>query len=447
MDDLNAVNGGLSDRRWTRLIPLFGLCIFFLYLDRYNIGLAAPAIKEGLGLSNAGIGTITGAFFLGSVIFQIPVLVLMARFGGRFVIAVSIMVWGLGASASGLAQTQDQLLVARVVVGIGEAAFHPAMYVLIALWFVERERGRANSFFFSFNMVAGVIATPLTGLMLEHLSWHVVLLLQGLPSIVLAVVWLVVYHDRPTRVFWLRPGEGARIEEAVAQEKAGRPSVASLGYRRALLNPTVLLLMLIFGLLGGVAGVFSLWLPTVIQATFTGLGFFAVGSLAAAPALVGGLTGIALGRYADRTNRYRSTTAVTMGVGALALVAGPLITSPRLLQILLLCVVAIGCLGTVPLFYTFPTWMLPPSAVGVGIGLINTTGALFGFGSSFLVGYLGDVLGSVPTAFSLLAVLLGLGAVLAALVLRNPTSTSSGPPRDVHPVTTPSLPSERAGSA
>ncbi|GAA4554509.1 MFS transporter [Pseudonocardia xishanensis] len=427
MDDLSAVPGGLSSRRWTRLIPLFGVCMFVLYVDRYNIALAAPVIQQDLGLSNADIGTITGVFFLGSVIFQIPLLASMARFGGKIVIAVSIFVWGLGASASGLAQTHDQLVVARLVVGIGEAAFHPAMYVLIALWFMERERGRANSIFFSFNMVAGVVATPLTGLMLEHMSWHTVLVLQGLPAIVLAVVWLIVYNDRPSRVFWLAPGEGELIEDAVAQEKKGRPSVASLGYRRALLNPTVLLLMLIYGLLGGVSGVFSMWLPTVIHATFRGLGPFAIGALAAAPALVGGLVAIALGRFADRTNRYRSTVAATMLVGALGLAAGPLIAEPRWLQIVLLCVVASGCVGVVPLFYASPTWMLPSAAVGVGIGLINTTGALFGFASSYLVGYLADALGSVPASFSLLALLLGLGALLAAVVLRNPDSSVSVP--------------------
>ncbi|MDQ2790800.1 MAG: MFS transporter, partial [Actinomycetota bacterium] len=83
-----------------RLVPFLGLLYFVNYLDRVNIGFAAPnGMRTELALSATMFGFASGVFFLGYLLLEVPSNLALARFGARRWIARIMVSWGIVAGA------------------------------------------------------------------------------------------------------------------------------------------------------------------------------------------------------------------------------------------------------------------------------------------------------------------------------------------------------------
>ena len=97
--------------------------------------------------------------------------------------------WGIVAAATAFVWDGASLIVARILLGIGEAGFFPGVIYLIACWFPERDRARAMSIFLLGIVIASVVGGPLSGATLELdgvlglEGWQWLFLVQGLPAI------------------------------------------------------------------------------------------------------------------------------------------------------------------------------------------------------------------------------------------------------------------------
>jgi MFS family permease len=116
--------------------------------DRYVISTLIEPIKADLHLSDTAIGFLTGTalaiFYTG---MGIPLGLIADRVNRRNLIALSIAVWSVMASACGAAQTFWQLLLARIGVGVGEAGGTPGSQSIISDLFPFRHRALATSIF------------------------------------------------------------------------------------------------------------------------------------------------------------------------------------------------------------------------------------------------------------------------------------------------------------
>jgi MFS family permease len=80
------------------------------------------------------------------MILQIPAGVLATRWGAKRVVTALMILWSLSAIGSGLAETRMEFYIARFVLGVFEGGVWPAVLVLLAAWFPQNERARANAF-------------------------------------------------------------------------------------------------------------------------------------------------------------------------------------------------------------------------------------------------------------------------------------------------------------
>ena len=104
-------------------LALLFMVSFFNYMDRYMLAVLLPAIKTDLQLSDTEIGFITGlAFTLFYATMGIPIARLADRYSRKNIIAIALSVWSVMTALCGLAQNFVQLAVARIMVGVGEAA-------------------------------------------------------------------------------------------------------------------------------------------------------------------------------------------------------------------------------------------------------------------------------------------------------------------------------------
>ena len=173
------------------------------YIDRSVLGLMVGPIKAELGITDTQFSLLQGfAFAIFYTLLGIPIAWLADRASRRNIIASGIAVWSLMTALCGLARTFGSMFLARVGVGVGEAALSPAAYSMIADLFPREKLGRALGIYssgvfigigLSFILVAKLIgmlntvSLPLVG---ELTPWRLTLIALGIPGLVVAALCL-----------------------------------------------------------------------------------------------------------------------------------------------------------------------------------------------------------------------------------------------------------------
>lgn len=393
------------------MIPVAAVLYMLAFLDRSNVAVILPFIDDpGMRLSAADQGLISGMFFVGYMILQIPAAILAHRWSAKNVVLILMVLWGLSATATGLVQTREQFLVARFALGLFQGGIWPAVLVLLVQWFPLRERARANSLWMTCLPLASILMAPLTGLLVEHYDWRAVLAFEGMLPILWAAIWWSAIADSPEKSRWVSRTEAAYISSVLAREELAKPGDRSSTYAAALRDRQVLTLLAIyFCWISGFYG-FGMWLPTVIK-NLTGGSAGIVGLITAVPYVFALVAMLALASWSDRTGNRTAAVAVPLLFAAAAMVAGQVIDEP-VIQIALLCVVAMGLYAPLGSFWTIPAGVLRIEVLAFALGLINAIGNLGGFLGPYLVGWLADRTGTDTSAYVALAVLLTAAAVM-----------------------------------
>lgn len=184
------------------------------FVDRTILALLVTPIQRDLGISDTSMGLLHGiAFAVFYCALGIPIARLSDQFSRRWIILLGMLIWSAMTALCGLAKNFLHLFVARVGVGVGEAALSPAAYSMIADSFPPKTLGRAlgvysSGVFFGAGiafMIGGAVigaleATPTIALPLvgEVRSWQVVFFLVGAPGVLFALLLLTV--PEPQRI-------------------------------------------------------------------------------------------------------------------------------------------------------------------------------------------------------------------------------------------------------
>ena len=134
---------------------------FIEYIDRVNISVAAPLIKTELHLSNTELGLALSAFGYCYVVFQIIFGYLGDKIGPRRMLALNGILWAGGTVLTGFATSLTSLVLARTVVGLGEAGTIPNATRAMSFWVPRVHRGFAQGFTHSAARLAAAITPPL----------------------------------------------------------------------------------------------------------------------------------------------------------------------------------------------------------------------------------------------------------------------------------------------
>ncbi|OGA96351.1 MAG: hypothetical protein A3E79_04240, partial [Burkholderiales bacterium RIFCSPHIGHO2_12_FULL_61_11] len=124
---------------WRRLVPAYAAGYFLSYGLRSVNAVIAPELMQELSITAAGLGLLTSAYFLAFGLFQLPLGLLLDRFGPRRVEAALLMVAAAGCALFGIGTTLVTLAVARALIGLGVSACLMASFKAFSQWFpVER---------------------------------------------------------------------------------------------------------------------------------------------------------------------------------------------------------------------------------------------------------------------------------------------------------------------
>jgi sugar phosphate permease len=428
MNEMHSIEGAdagtESQKRWFYLLPTIFVTYSLAYMDRANFGFGVAAgLGATLHISGKESSLLAGLFFLGYFAFQIPGAILARRYSVSKVVFATLVAWGTFAALTGVIRQFWLLALDRFLLGVAESLIFPVMLHLLTRWFTRSERSRANTFLILGNPVTVLWMSAMTGYLIERLGWQRTFIVEGLPAILWAFVWIAVVRDRPSDVKWLSPEMGVALERRIAEEQMDVAPVGAL--RKVLFRGDVLLLSALYFCWSlGIYG-FVLWLPTIVKqgaaASMTNTGLLsAIPYLAAIPLM------LLAGHIADKTQQHQSIVWPFLLIAGVALF-GSFLSAQRSFLLAFVClVIAGGCMYAPygPFFAIVPE-RVPGNVTAEVLAMINSCGALGGFFGSYLVGLLQTVTGNAQAGYLLMSLSLILSAGLMLLLRETPRASGA----------------------
>lgn len=231
--------------RPTRYRNVVVACLFAIsavaFMDRTNISIAGPQLRNEFALNNVQLGWIISAFLIGYACFQVVAGMLACKLGPRIVLAGALILWsGLSALTAsvgfGLPHALVALILLRFLLGISESVVYPAANQMVARWLPQQELGRANGWIFAGVGAGAGLSIPWLAWLNHHSGWRASFYFCALAGLVAALVWWSVARDSPEQHAWVHAAEREHILVTRPQGKAARGgNVSRQGLRSLLL--------------------------------------------------------------------------------------------------------------------------------------------------------------------------------------------------------------------
>ena len=182
---------------WRVTLP-FLAGYFVSYVYRSVNAIIGPDIARELGLSAAGLGLLTGIYFFAFALFQLPLGVLLDRYGPRRVNATLLLVAAAGGAWFALGQTAFELTAARALIGLGVSGCLMASFSAFALWYPPERIATMNGIAFASGMLGAVFATVPLEMALRVLHWREVFAGIVAATVLVSLVLFLVVPERGT---------------------------------------------------------------------------------------------------------------------------------------------------------------------------------------------------------------------------------------------------------
>lgn len=417
--------------RWFILF-LISLMYLIVYMDRSNISVAAPQITREFGLSDTQMGLVFSAFVWTYAVGQIPGGALGDRFGPKAILTAIMVWWALASGSTGFAVGFVSLLVARLVLGLGEAGAFPVATRGMQLWFPKSERGRIQGITNCFSRFA-VAITPLVAVsIMTSFGWRAIFYIFGSLGAIWAIVFHLIYRNRPEQHKRINRAELARIRGVNADgtivqlQTSKRPKVP---WRTILRSPNMWYIMIAYGCFFYGTYFFLTWYPTYLEVyrhfSLKSLGF--VASIPLFAAMTGDILGGSLCDWVyQRTGRLkisrRIVAAPAMLIAGVFLIPTALSRNP---WTALLCLA--GSFFFLDMVFA-PAWAVTMDVGGEFSGtvssIMNTAGAVGASASPLVFGFFAQKGSWVAPFFVTAGMLIG-GALIWAYLI-NPEKSVIG---------------------
>ena len=306
---------------WLVFALTFGLLISD-FMARQVLNAVFPLLKAEWSLSDGQLGLLSGIVALMVGLLTCPISLLADRVGRVKSIAVMAVLWSIATALCGLARNYEQMLAARVLVGVGEAAYGSVGIAVILSVFPKHLRATLTGAFMAGGLVGQVLGVAVGGAVAAAHGWRMAFLAIGIGGLVLAIAypWLV----RESRLSKERSGE---------HDQMARPSFRALFAGRRLKCAYVGSGLQLF-----IAGALPAWLPTYFVRYYD-LPLKDAASRAGLFLAIGGVGMVICGMISDRVvhgTARRAMLSALYCVGCALLLSAALWFGPGVPQLLLL---------------------------------------------------------------------------------------------------------------
>jgi len=416
---------GQKKRIWIYVF-LFTLTLIN-YIDRISLSVASTALKQEFDISPVAMGYLLSSFVWLYFVALIPMGYLVGRYGPKQVNSWGIGVWSLATLCTAFATGFFSLFGCRLVMGAGEATTYPAGARVVRDWMPAGERGLATAVFHSGSLVGPAVGAIGFGWLITTFGWRIAFVAAGAIGSVWLAAWLK-WYQHPAKARWLGAEElreitaGSAAGPALAQVPAARP----LGIRGLVRSRTMWAIGLSHGCAVYATYFFLTWLPNYLQAE-KGLSVMTSSLYTAVPYLGAAVLAIAIGRCSDLAVRGKAAHAGhrRFAVAAVLIASSVIFLVPALsgtAAILLVITLSLACCASaVSLDLSLVNDLVRSGEdVGTAAGFITAVGNLFGLLAPIVTGYVVAGTGGFAMAFTVVGVLLVVGAALQVFGANRP---------------------------
>jgi predicted MFS family arabinose efflux permease len=398
-----------SAARTRRVFPwvVFALTFALLlsdYMSRQVLSAVFPYLKQAWGLTDTQLGTLTSVVALAVAVLAAPLSLVGDRWGRVRAIVVMAIVWSLATVGSALAGGYGHLLIARLLIGVGEAAYGSVGLAVVLALFAPHRRASLTGAFMAGGSFGSVLGVALGGAIAARVGWRGAFAAIGIIGLTLALLYAAVVRQRSLATH--------RVTDVGVPARARLSTLVS--------TPSVVLAYVGGGLQLFVTGSLFAWLPSYFNRAYH-LSPGRSASLAAVLILIVGVGMIGCGAITDRLSHARPlrswSNAVVFAALSLVLIGGGFALAPGRVQLILL---AIGCFftaGTAGPTGALVARLTPESIRSTAFGTLTFFNNVLGLAAGPLVtGILADRLGL--TGALTFVPLISVAAIIALLAGR-----------------------------
>jgi ACS family tartrate transporter-like MFS transporter len=398
LQDEEAIGRSALRKASLRLLPLIAIGYGIAYMDRVNISFAALQMNRDLHFSASVYGFGAGLFFLSYAACEVPSNLLLVRFGARRWLARIMFTWGLLSIGMLFVKTPHQFYAMRFLLGMAEAGFFPGVIYYLSRWFPLAQRSRAVSRFYISMPLSSAVMGALAGALLNLggrgglAGWQWLFLLEGLPAVVLSVLFLLCLPDGPEKASWLADEERDWLRAALAKDDAAAGATHSgseIIHALRQVRVWVLGLFLLCLYIGNYGYLFSA--PVMIQRV-TGFGATRVGFTVALLGVVGAVAMLLNSAHSDRKSERYLHVALPCALVAAGFAAAGLSNAAAIVLPAFACIV-MGHSAISAAVWSIPTQFLCGKSAAAGIAAINMIAILGGFLGPYWMGLAADLTG------------------------------------------------------
>jgi ACS family D-galactonate transporter-like MFS transporter len=171
------------------VLLLLAISAFINYVDRGNLSIAAPMLKDELGISALQLGVLLSAFFWTYACLQPISGWLVDRWSVNWVFAGGFFLWSAATAATAMVHTFAALMILRLLVGLGESVAYPSYSKILALNFEEEHRGFANAAISAGQVLGPGLGMLFGGLLVARFGWRPFFLVLGFASLLWLAPW------------------------------------------------------------------------------------------------------------------------------------------------------------------------------------------------------------------------------------------------------------------
>jgi ACS family D-galactonate transporter-like MFS transporter len=412
----------VTNLRWG-IAVLLGIGVLINYFDRVNLTVAGPALRSEFGIDDRGFGLLLGAYGYTYALLQIPIGVILDRFGVMLVGRVSALLWSIATALTAVSTSLGMMFATRLLLGIGEAPTFPINAKATGYWFPVKERGLATAIFDSAAKLATGIGVPFVALILTLYGWRMTFVVTAILSLGFFVAFWIFYRN-PSEDKRLTYAERKYITEGGAQPEglpAARNVGAALGY--------LLRQRKVWGLTIGFAAydyafyLILTWLPSYLVRTYH-MTVLRSGTYSIAPWVVAAIADLIVGgwlvdhlvsRGMDSNRVRKGIITIGMLLG-LAIIGAVTTTNPNV-AIVWITISLTGLAVTAPIAWSIPSLIAPRGSVGSIGGVMNFFGNVMVVLAPGITGFIVAGTGSFTNAFIAAAAVLVVGIIGYTVIL------------------------------
>lgn len=197
----------LQGRTATRVVLVFGLAYFLSYAMRAINAVIAPALSADLHLSNADLGLLSAAYFMGFGMMQLPIGVWLDRHGPRRTESALLLFGALGAAIFACSETLLGVWVGRALIGVGVSSCLMAAFKAFRVWYPAERQSQLGSWMLVIGTTGALSATVPVAMLMPLIGWRK--LFFGVAGALLLAAWVLFSRLRD-------------VEQAMSTANAGR---------------------------------------------------------------------------------------------------------------------------------------------------------------------------------------------------------------------------------